>query len=155
MQIKNIDQVPYVSRNEWDCVMTGPGAISRRIYNPYTLTDNSTIEKAKPVITENPFNQKTITPLEAHRLARDEFLNYFKNTFAETEQFKAVFGNQTWDDIADTVIYDLQMHRNKEAEMERYNGTAFVFTAEVAGMSGEVVLDKKTGTAKLISVDPS
>jgi hypothetical protein len=123
--------------------------------NPFTQTDSSSHKKAKPVAGLNAFKQENLNPLEASRLARNAFLNYFKNTFAETEQFKAVFGDQKWEDIADTVIYDLQMHRNKEAELAIYKSQAYVFTAEVAGMSGEVVLDKKSGTAKKICVDPT
>jgi hypothetical protein len=153
MQIKNIDQVPYLSKSERDCVMTGPGAI-RRTYNPYTQTDSSTFEKEKQVVSANPFADKNITPIDAHLLAKNAFLNYFKNTFAETAEFKAVFGNEKWEDIADAVIYELEMHRNKAGE-EKYNGKAFVFSAEVAGMGGEVVIDKKTGNALKISVDPS
>jgi hypothetical protein len=155
MYINNIDRNPYISNNERDCVMTGPSAVMRRLYNPYTQTDSSTLTKDKPAVTENAFDQKTIDPVEAHFLARNAFLNYFKNTFAETEDFKKVFGSKTWNDIADFVISDLQLHRNKVAELAIYKSSAYVFTAEVDGMSGEVVLDKKTGSAKLISVDPS
>ena len=126
--------------------------IEAKTHNPFSSSDSTTLKKSSGV-SSNPFEQNKINPIEAGELARKEVLNYFKNSFVGTDKYKQAFGDKKWDDIADSVIYRLQLHRDKNTEASNFQGNAYAFNIEINGVTGQVAIDKKSGSLKAINID--
>lgn len=123
-----------------------------KVFNPFNSSDSTSVKKANGV-SASPFAQSQVDPIDAGEIARKEVLNYFKNSFVGSEKYKTAFGDKKWDDIASSVIYRLDLHRNREAEMSTYQGKAYVFNVEANGVTGQVAIDKKSGALKLVNLD--
>lgn len=150
MEIRSVDKVSNLPVSDTNSSVKAP--VKENSFNPFSSADSSAYKKDSSVSEANPFAQKTLNPVDAHNTARTELLKFFKQDFSKSDEFKRVFGAETkWEDVADSVIAKIQLHRNKAAEAE-LQGKAFCFTADMAGMTGEVAIDKKSGSVRAISM---
>lgn len=149
MEIKNVSPILNTQLSDSSKVVTKT-TTNKSQFNPFTSNDSSTVSKESKV----PFEGKTLNPVEGYTAARNELLKYFKNDFSKTEQFKQVFGDTSVDDVQAALIARINLVRDRKVEAEEFQGKAYYFTAEMSGVSGEIAIDKKSGSVKRISIQP-
>ncbi len=151
MEIKNIDKISNIDLLSKSSQVTKPVKQEKEV-NPFSSKDSS-INTSANIGVDKAFQGDKLTPMEGQMEAKKALLNYFKNDFMNTPQFKESFGNKTWNDIGDQVIGFLDMDRDKESEKDIYQGKAYAYNAQIFGMYAEIAIDKKTGAVKKAYVE--
>ncbi len=153
MQINTVERVSTRLPQDYSCT-DHKYFPTQKTVSPFNTTDNSTFPKDKAVNSVNPFDQKTMNPVEAYTKARFDMLKYLKTDFSKSEKFKEIFGKDAkYDDIADSIIYRIELNRDKKVESEQYQNKTYAFKVQLSGLTGEIVLDRKTGDIRKISVE--
>lgn len=149
MEIKNIDKISPINPFQEKSQVNKP-VKKESIHNPFESSDKGVESKVGQ--GQGVFADK-LTPIEGQMKARSALLNYFKNEFMKSDEFKKAFGNKTWDDVGDQVLAFLDLDRDRETEKSVYQGKAYSYNAEIYGMHAEVSIDKKTGAVKKMYVE--
>lgn len=144
MEIKNIDKISPINPFQEKSQVNKP-VKKESTHNPFESSDKGV--ESKIGHGQGVFADK-LTPMEGQMKAKAALLNYFKNEFMKTDEFKKAFGDQSWDDIGGQVIGFLDLDRDKETEKNVYQGKAYAYNAEIFGMHAEIAIDKKTGAVK-------
>ena len=151
MEIKNIDKISNIDSISKSSQVTKPVKQEKDV-NPFVTTDKA-VSKSPNIGVDKAFQGDKLTPMEGQMAAKSALLNYFKNDFMNTPQFKEAFGNKTWDDIGSVVIGFLDMDRDKDSEKNIYQGKAYAYNVQIYGMHAEIAIDKKTGAVKKAYVE--
>lgn len=151
MEIKNIDKISNINQVPEKSQIAKP-VKQEQPSNPFESNDKG-IESKENIGVDKAFQGDKLTPMEGQMKAKSALLNYFKNEFMQTDEFKKAFGNKTWNDIGDQVIGFLDLNRDKVTEKDVYQGKAYAYNAEIFGMHGEIAIDKKTGAVKKAYVE--
>lgn len=152
MEIKNIDKISNIDLISNTSQATKP-VKQEKTHNPFGESDKSVEAKKSVIGVEKAFQGDKLTPMEGQIAAKSALLNYFKNDFMNTPQFKEAFGNKTWGDIGGEVVGFLDMDRDKDSEKNIYQGKAYAYNAQIFGMHAEIAIDKKTGAVKKAYVE--
>ncbi|MBC7474385.1 MAG: hypothetical protein H7263_08850 [Candidatus Sericytochromatia bacterium] len=151
MEIKSIDKILDLPQQN---PVTNKTKVTpaEKVVNPLQSTDH--VESSKSVLA-TPFVKTQLSPIEGYEKAKSGLLNYFKNDFMNTPEFKNAVGNLTWNDVGAETVGFLSMHRDKATELSKYDNKAYFYGAEIYGMVAEIAVDKKTGAIKSVHVDPN
>lgn len=151
MEIKNIDKISQITQTPEKSQVAKPVKQEKTV-NPFDSSDKGVNSKGN-IGVEQAFQGDKLTPIEGQMKAKAALLNYFKNEFMKSDEFKKAFGNKTWDDVGDQVHAFLTMDRDKGAEKDIYQGKAYAYNAQIYGMHAEIAIDKKTGAVKKAYVE--